>query len=126
MTSNTAISDDLRAAFAAALSDMYRKEVPQYDTLLELVSNINQSVINGGEQCHDSRDRIDVERHGAIRLGSTSELATIRRLFAIMGMKPVGYYDLSIAGLPVHATGFRPTSPESLQRNPFLYCVLNS
>jgi uncharacterized glyoxalase superfamily metalloenzyme YdcJ len=119
MTSNTAISDDLRAAFAAALSDMYRKEVPQYGTLLELVSNINQSVINGGEQRHDSRDRIDVERHGAIRLGSTSELATIRRLFAIMGMEPVGYYDLSIAGLPIHATGFRPTSPESLQRNPF-------
>lgn len=40
-------------------------------------------------------------------------------MFAIMGMYPVGYYDLTVAGLPVHATGFRPVSPDSLQRNPF-------
>ncbi|SDE96442.1 Uncharacterized metalloenzyme YdcJ, glyoxalase superfamily [Variovorax sp. CF079] len=43
----------------------------------------------------------------------------MRRLFAVMGMEPVGYYDLSTAGVPVHATAFRPIREESLERNPF-------
>lgn len=36
-----------------------------------------------------------------------------------MGMHPVGYYDLSSAGLPVHATAFRPITQEALDKNPF-------
>lgn len=43
----------------------------------------------------------------------------MRRIFRLMGCHPVGYYDLSTAGLPVHATAFRPTSQASLDRNPF-------
>jgi uncharacterized glyoxalase superfamily metalloenzyme YdcJ len=64
-------------------------------------------------------DRLKVERHGAIRLGKPSELAMIARLFRQMGMYPVGYYDLSSSGVPVHATAFRPISTTSLARNPF-------
>ena len=36
-----------------------------------------------------------------------------------MGMHPVGYYDLSVAGIPVHSTAFRPIDDEALRRNPF-------
>ncbi len=36
-----------------------------------------------------------MERHGAIRVGTAEELATLRRMFAIMGMYPVSYYDLA-------------------------------
>jgi uncharacterized glyoxalase superfamily metalloenzyme YdcJ len=36
-----------------------------------------------------------------------------------MAMCPVNYYDLSVAGLPVHATAFRPITPDSLTINPF-------
>ena len=36
-----------------------------------------------------------------------------------MGMHPVGYYDLSVAAVPVHSTAFRPTSREDLAYNPF-------
>ncbi|KAK1565837.1 uncharacterized protein LY79DRAFT_573238 [Colletotrichum navitas] len=66
-----------------------------------------------------STERLTLERHGAIRLGTPKELHTVRRIFAVLGMHPVGYYDLSVAGLPMHATCFRPISTESLQRNPF-------
>ena len=31
-----------------------------------------------------------MERHGAIRVGTATELATLARLFAVMGMQPVG------------------------------------
>ncbi len=43
----------------------------------------------------------------------------LRRMFAIMGMYPVSYYDLSQAGVPVHSTAFRPVDDAALARNPF-------
>ena len=43
----------------------------------------------------------------------------LARLFALMGMYPTAYYDLSTSGLPVHATAFRPIKQESLDKNPF-------
>jgi uncharacterized glyoxalase superfamily metalloenzyme YdcJ len=110
--------DAIRALFAHALSDMYRAEVPQYGTLLELVSDINRTRQAAQGQA-GAGQRLDVERHGAIRLGAARELHTMRRLFGVMGMSPVGYYDLSAAGLPVHATAFRPVENASLALNPF-------
>lgn len=103
----------LRTAFSSALSDMYRREVPLYGTLLELVAETNRTA--SGEVAH----RLEVERHGAIRVGTASELAGIRRLFSAMGMQPVGYYDLAAAGVPVHSTAFRPTDAAALAINPF-------
>ncbi|CAH0057894.1 unnamed protein product [Clonostachys solani] len=112
-TNDTVFPDMLRSMFASALSHMYQSEVPQYGTLLKLVSDINH------QTNQKLQHRIEVERHGAIRLGTAAELATIRRLFSVMGMYPVGYYDLAVAGLPVHATCFRPLIEESLAHNPF-------
>lgn len=117
--------DHIRTLFSRALSAMYRTEVPQYGTLLELVADINARVLHEDRalaaRLHAAQDldRLDVERHGAIRLGTAQELSTLRRLFALMGMEPVGYYDLSMAGVPVHATAFRPVDERSLERNPF-------
>ncbi|MBW5438487.1 VOC family protein [Bradyrhizobium canariense] len=117
--------DDIRDLFSRAMSDMYRAEVPQYGTLLELVADVNAETLRRNtrlraelERCGEI-ERLAVERHGAIRLGTADELFNIRRLFAVMGMHPVGYYDLSAAGVPVHSTAFRPITEEALRRNPF-------
>lgn len=118
-------ADEIRTMFSRAMSDMYRQEVPQYGALLELVAEVNAGVLAQNEALrqalveNDELDRLDLERHGAIRLGTAEELSTIRRLFAVMGMYPVGYYDLAGAGVPVHATAFRPIDEASLRRNPF-------
>jgi uncharacterized glyoxalase superfamily metalloenzyme YdcJ len=104
---------------------MYRTEVPLYGTLVELVERINAQVLAQDRalaaqlQRNDERGRLDEERHGAIRVGTVQELATLRRLFAVMGMFPVGYYDLSVAGVPVHSTAFRPLTGAALAQNPF-------
>lgn len=119
--------DDIRTRFSHAMSDMYRTEVPQYGTLLKLVADINAQTLyhnTRGEDALTNRGgsemaRIEIERHGAIRLGTPNELHTMRRVFAVMGMSPVGYYDLAPAGMPVHATAFRPVDDEALARNPF-------
>ena len=113
-------SDDVRAMFALAISQMYQKEVPQYGTLLEIVSEVNKHGTSNGSTYHgDTESRVEVERHGAIRLGTPEELSMMRRLLAVLGMEPVDYYDLTAAGIPVHATGFRPIAKKSLERNPF-------
>ncbi len=118
-------TDRIRSLFTEAMSQMYRAEVPQYGTLLELVADVNAEVLAKDSVLRErltragELERIDVERHGAIRLGTPEELFTIRRLFAVMGMQSVGYYDLSVAGVPVHSTCFRPVDQAALSVNPF-------
>ncbi|CNH63876.1 Uncharacterized protein conserved in bacteria [Yersinia aldovae] len=117
--------DEIRANFSKAMSDMYRAEVPLYGTLLQLVDAINTQAIQQSPQLNHHLqqtgeiDRLSMERHGAIRVGTAAELATLRRLFAVMGMFPVGYYDLAPAGVPVHSTAFRAVHEASLQTSPF-------
>ena len=122
---NPITADDIREQFSQAMSAMYQQEVPQYGTLLELVADVNLAVLENNPKLHeqlanaDELARLNVERHGAIRVGTALELTTLRRMFAIMGMYPVSYYDLSQAGVPVHSTAFRPVDDAALCRNPF-------
>jgi len=117
--------DQIRRGFSKAMSDMYRDEVPLYGALMELVAETNAHVLDTQPQLAQQLQRtgeiqrLDMERHGAIRLGTAAELATISRLFAVMGMQPVGYYDLTPAGVPVHSTAFRAVHEQALQTSPF-------
>jgi uncharacterized glyoxalase superfamily metalloenzyme YdcJ len=126
MTVQPFVSPNLiRQRFSKAMSDMYREEVPLYGALMELVEKTNRDVLERepqlARQLHGSGEiaRLDMERHGAIRVGTASELATLARLFAVMGMQPVGYYDLTPAGVPVHSTAFRAVHEAALQVSPF-------
>ena len=118
-------ASQIRSAFARAMSQMYQQEVPLYGELLDLVQQINQQELAANPQlsealdASDSLQRLSAERHGAIRVGSARELSTLRRLFAVMGMYPVAYYDLTEAGIPVHSTAFRPLQLEELNASPF-------
>lgn len=115
----------IRTLFSRAMSEMYQEEVPQYGTLLKIVHEVNTATLATNPELlalltkNNELARINEERHGAIRLGKAEELQTIRKLFAVMGMQPVGYYDLSIAAIPVHATAFRPINDLELKHNPF-------
>ncbi|BBN54127.1 hypothetical protein TRE132_22520 [Pseudomonas chlororaphis subsp. aurantiaca] len=126
MSLQSFVSPDLiRQRFSRAMSDMYREEVPLYGALMELVAQVNAGVLGSDEriarQLRSTGEiqRLDLERHGAIRVGTATELATLGRLFAVMGMQPVGYYDLTPAGVPVHSTAFRAVHESALQVSPF-------
>jgi len=126
MTVQPFVSPDLiRQRFSKAMSDMYREEVPLYGALMELVEQTNREVLAAQPDLARQLDstgeigRLDMERHGAIRVGTGKELATLARLFAVMGMQPVGYYDLTPAGVPVHSTAFRAVHEAALQVSPF-------
>jgi uncharacterized glyoxalase superfamily metalloenzyme YdcJ len=122
---NFLTSDAIRTLFSQAMSSMYQQEVPQYGTLTQLVTAVNERTLEAHPALKnrlaaaDELDRLSVERHGAIRVGTAEELSTLRQMFAVMGMEPVGYYDLSQAGVPVHSTAFRPVTDSALRRNPF-------
>lgn len=117
--------DLIRANFSKLMSNMYQNEVPLYGDLINLVKDVNhQELTNNGQlkqqlTLTNELDRLSEERHGAIRLGTAEELNNMRRVFAVMGMYPVGYYDLVPAGVPVHATAFRAIDAESLSISPF-------
>lgn len=116
--------NEIRDSFTLAMSAMYREEVPLYGDLIRIVQSVNDEVIaeklpSSGKIGDAGSARLDIERHGAIRLGTPYELRTVSRIFAALGLGAVGYYDLSVAGLPMHATCFRPTDTASLHKNPF-------
>ncbi len=118
-------TDQLRAAFARALSAMYGREVPAYMTLVDTSSAVNADFLTthpGTAERLGRIDRVTAERHGAIRVGTARELARVAQIFAAFGMAPVGFYDLrgdAATSLPVVSTAFRPTTPEALAINPF-------
>jgi len=115
----------LRAAFALALAEMYGREVPAYTDLVEVTRDINAQHADGLEPDDGlgSIERITAERPGAIRVGSPKELSLVARRFALLGMHPVGFYDLREAAaksaVPVVSTAFRPIDRAELARNPF-------
>ena len=118
-------SDGIRHMFSQAMSSIYQEEVPLYGDLLSLVAATNESIM-ASDPALQARlkttgqiERLSCERHGAIRLGTADEIRTMARFLNVMGMRSVGYYDLSQAGLPVHATCFRCLDLISLEKNPF-------
>ncbi|GAC74290.1 hypothetical protein PANT_10d00110 [Moesziomyces antarcticus T-34] len=121
-------SAQLRALLASSMSSMYQTEVPLYGELLDIIRTVNASCIRRSPHAvsDDEISRLNVERHGAIRVGTPQELALLARIFRVFGMMPVGYYDLwKDAGLPIHATAFRPVGADNLARNPFrIFCSL--
>ncbi len=125
MSRNFIPPHEIRTRFSRAMSVMYREEVPAYGTLLDLVRDVNDKVLADDPALKkklsesDNLERISEERHGAIRIGKPEELQTMSRLFGVMGMKAVAYYDLTQAGVPVHSTAFRAIDAEELSKSPF-------
>ena len=116
-------TSQLRAQFAAGLSQMYGAEVPAYHTLVDVSSEVNRAHVGAHSEAQrlGSLQRVTAERHGAIRVGTALELAQVADLFSAFGMYPVGYYDLREAAspVPVVSTAFRPVDADELARNPF-------
>ncbi|MCV2490963.1 VOC family protein [Geodermatophilus sp. YIM 151500] len=116
---------ELRARFAARLSELYGREVPAYTTLVEVSHEVNRRVLERDGAAAErlgSVDRVTAERHAAIRIGTPEELAQVARVFGALGMHPTGFYDLRDAHpqpIPVVSTAFRPVDRAELARNPF-------
>ncbi|WP_442972544.1 2-oxoadipate dioxygenase/decarboxylase family protein [Rhodococcus sp. JS3073] len=119
---------ELRSRFAGALAASYGREVPAYNTLVDVAGAVNADFAARNPADAERRGglaRVTAERRGAIRLGGPTELRQAAILFAGFGMHPVGCYDLrgASAPAPVVSTAFRPVDPIELARNPFGMCT---
>lgn len=107
------------------MATTYGREVPAYPTLVDAAAQVNADVLardGAAAERLGSISRVTAERHGAIRVGTPAELRQVARIFAALGMHPVGFYDLRDAArsaVPVISTAFRPTDPAELALNPF-------
>ncbi|MEP7020836.1 MAG: DUF1338 family protein [Pseudonocardiales bacterium] len=115
---------ELRAAFAQLMAATYGREVPAYNTLVDVAAAVNADVLTlqgASAERLGSIGRVSAERHGAIRVGTPAELREVARVFGALGMCPVGFYDLRDArsAVPVISTAFRPTDSGELAANPF-------
>ena len=114
---------EIRSLLSRKKSLIYQNEVPLFGKLLEMIKDINAQVENDHpgtlEKTGLTQERLTEEIHGAIRLALPEELRTIAKGFAICGMYPANYYDLTVAGMPAHATAFRPIDREQLAKNPY-------
>ena len=98
---------------------MYKTEVPLYGQLVDIVRSVDNCILAARGQSVDALpERHQLERHGAIGLGTQHEMRMISRLFGIMGMYPVGYYDLKMVGYECPCFFFVPlVSPWHIRRN---------
>jgi hypothetical protein len=116
---------ELRAQFARRLSAMYGREVPAYATLVDVSREVNTAVFERSSASAErlgSIARVTAERHGAIRVGRPDELRQVARVFGVLGMYPVGFYDpreAAASAVPVISTAFRPIEAAEPARNPF-------
>jgi len=104
----------------AALSAMYAREAPLYAASLEVnrlcnraVGDLLAKIHRGFRLSDDDLGRGGAERHGAIRIGREDEYRWIARYFALFGMEPHNFYDMTDVGAksqPVIATAFRSSA----------------
>jgi uncharacterized glyoxalase superfamily metalloenzyme YdcJ len=78
--------DEIRALISSAMSAMYKSEVPLYGTLLDLVAQTNEKMMEDAPEVPAQLRwtgeirRLSLERRGAIRVGTAAQLSTIQRL----------------------------------------------
>ncbi|WP_410175047.1 2-oxoadipate dioxygenase/decarboxylase family protein, partial [Neisseria cinerea] len=101
--------DSIRAQSCAAMSLMYKQEVPLYGTLRSRGSGVNLQVMTQQPEVAQARSWTGEselwghERPGATGGGTAEELAAMAGLFSVMGMPPVGDFGHSWGGVPEDA-----------------------
>ncbi len=106
---------------------MYGRELPEYNRFIVPVKASNLEQLERRPDPHVSREALMEEKHGAIRVPGAHEMRIVTRIFAVMGMVPVEFYDMTILGeksLPMIATAFRPTD-RSVEESAFrMFCSM--
>lgn len=100
-----------------ALSAAFAEEVPLYGGSLRVnlvcnvaVCDLLSRAYRGFSMTEADIERTSGERHGAIRIGTPDEYSWVARWFALFGMEPHNFYDMSRVGAksqPVVATAYR-------------------
>ena len=118
---------EIRKLVARGFSEMYGAELPEYNRFTAPVRASNLEGLERHPDPHVNRETLMEEKHGAIRMPGAAEMRVVTRIFAVMGMKPVEFYDMTTLGtksLPMIATAFRATD-DSIEESAFrMFCSM--
>ena len=118
---------EIRKLVARGFSEMYGRELPEYNRFTLPVKASNLKQLAHRPDPHVNRETLMEEKHGAIRVPGAEEMRIVTRIFAVMGMVPVEFYDMTILGeksLPMIATAFRSTD-HSVEESAFrMFCSM--
>ena len=118
---------EIRKLVARGFSEMYGRELPEYNRFTVPVRASNLEQLDHHPDPHMNRETLMEEKHGAIRVPGAEEMRVVTRIFAVMGMVPVEFYDMTILGeksLPMIATAFRATD-RSVEESAFrMFCSM--
>ncbi len=118
---------EIRKLVARGFSEMYGRELPEYNRFTVPVRASNLAQLDRHPDPHVNRETLMEEKHGAIRVPGAEEMRVVTRIFAVLGMVPVEFYDMTILGeksLPMIATAFRSTD-RSVEESAFrMFCSM--
>lgn len=118
---------EIRKLVARGFSAMYGGELPEYNRFILPVKESNLAQLERRPDPHVNQATLMEEKHGAIRVPGPTEMRIVTRIFAVMGMFPVEFYDMTILGaksLPMTATAFRATD-QSIDESAFrMFCSM--
>ena len=104
---------------AAGSPTMYGREVPAYNTLVEVSPEVNEAYAaeHGADaERLGSIARVTAERHGAIRVGSPKEMAQVARVFAALRHVPGRFLRPARCVLQLRARGLDGLPPDRRRR----------
>ena len=118
---------EVRKLVARGFAEMYGRELPEYNRFTVPVRASNLEQLDRRPDPRVNRETLMEEKHGAIRVPGAEEMRVVTRIFAVMGMVPVEFYDMTILGeksLPMIATAFRSTD-RSVEESAFrMFCSM--
>ena len=127
LSSATLPAFEIRKLVARGFSEMYGGELPEYNRFTAPVKASNLEQLDRHPGLSVNRETLMEEKHGAIRVPGAEEMRVVTRIFAVMGMVPVEFYDMTILGaksLPMIATAFRSTD-RSVEESAFrMFCSM--
>lgn len=118
---------EIRKLVARGFSAMYGSELPEYNRFIAPVRDSNLQQLEKNPDPSIRRETLMEEKHGAIRVPGPEEMRIVARIFAVIGMHPVEFYDMTILGaksLPMIATAFRAID-KSIEESAFrMFCSM--
>src|SRR5689334_13148395 len=93
--------EQIQKELYVALSEMYGKEAPLYKLLLAVNRHVNELESKEHPELGvtvEMLNQISSERHGAIRVATPVEFASMSRFFRVMDMYPHNAYMMTNAG----------------------------
>lgn len=117
--------DEMRSKYIEMLTDQFQEKFLDYGVLSDLVRDINNITLIQNtalyEQLIQQRERHFFSQVLCAHyvLNNAEDLEWLRRIFAIIGLFPVGFYQLGSPDFPLPSTLFRPLQHEAIRRQPF-------